>query len=257
MQVGLGSQEFVFEVAPCQADATIMRGYRKAGRSASESDSPSDSETAARSRAPRMPSKGSRCQLTVPSASSRSSLKRTRGWDFFTAALQLIRASSKMPKAAEFCRICGHNVHADCRRRWAAASGQSSCPTLACPGMLRFDAFSTVASRGKNAGIDSEPRMCRSPWGISADILASSCSSLGHWMLSKGVGGFHENELLILAMIASGTQARLPRKLLRRDGSRKGAIFVGSKACAVGRGQTLRLGFDAPLCMVVVGHALT
>ncbi|CAE7765455.1 dclre1 [Symbiodinium pilosum] len=41
-------------------------------------------------------------------------------------------------EAADFCRTCGHNLHTDCRHRWAAASGQTSCP------------------------------MCRSPWGEPA-----------------------------------------------------------------------------------------
>ena len=36
-------------------------------------------------------------------------------------------------EAADFCRTCGHNLHTDCRQRWAAASKQNSCPMCRSP----------------------------------------------------------------------------------------------------------------------------
>ncbi|CAE7727085.1 MAP3K1, partial [Symbiodinium necroappetens] len=93
----LRSEEFRAAAAGVQADATIMRGYRKV-------------------------------------QGSQDAVERQP----LPADCPICFEQIESEEAAEFCRTCGHNVHADCRRRWAAASGQSSCP------------------------------MCRSPWGEAA-----------------------------------------------------------------------------------------
>eukprot|EP00439_Symbiodinium_sp_Y106_P085167 s548_g27.t2 len=99
----LRSEEFRAAAAGVQADATIMRGYRKVQGSQD-------------------------AVLRQP----------------LPADCPICFEQIESEEAAEFCRTCGHNVHADCRRRWAAASGQSSCP------------------------------MCRSPWGEAASKAAEA-----------------------------------------------------------------------------------
>jgi len=47
-------------------------------------------------------------------------------------------------KAVDFCRVCGHNVHIDCQRRWASAGKSDTCP------------------------------MCRSPWGPANGAAAGA-----------------------------------------------------------------------------------
>eukprot|EP00435_Cladocopium_sp_Y103_P031595 s3129_g8.t1 len=46
-------------------------------------------------------------------------------------------------KAVEFCKVCGHNVHIDCQRRWASAGKHDTCP------------------------------MCRSPWGATGGAASA------------------------------------------------------------------------------------
>ena len=43
-------------------------------------------------------------------------------------------------QAVDFCKVCGHNVHVDCQRRWASAGKNDTCPFLGnnCRSKLSF-----------------------------------------------------------------------------------------------------------------------